>query len=189
MNPKGVSRCWHTAKAIFSRLGGRLDLMDRTFWSLYISSSPFYKRQLFDGMHIVMSVNDPDDFNRAVLGTRVQNSWRTLCERYKDNLTEFQFLRLQPTAPSGRKVEKHLSVLKMAVFEGLECCVLAFMKLTFLWQLKDNLVASAVGIHEVNLRFRLWMIVRVVSVRAKLPANNPCVTNLFGQYRRLGKQR
>jgi hypothetical protein len=45
--------------------------MDRTLWSLYISSSPFYKHRLFDGMHIVISLNDPDDFNRAVLGARV----------------------------------------------------------------------------------------------------------------------
>lgn len=43
-----------------------------SFWSLYISSSPFYKHRLFDGMHIGMSVNDPDDFNRVALGARVQ---------------------------------------------------------------------------------------------------------------------
>jgi len=76
---------------IFSKLGGRIDLMGRTFCSLYSSSSPFYKRHLSDGMHVVMSVNDSDDFNRAVLGTRVQNSWSRLCGRYKDIFTEFQF--------------------------------------------------------------------------------------------------
>jgi hypothetical protein len=88
-------------------------------------------------------------------------------------------VRLQPTAPSGRKVAKLSSVLKMAVCEGLECCVLAITKRTFLWQCKDNLIASAVGIHEVNHRFWLWMIFRVVTARAKLPANNPCVTNVL----------
>jgi len=67
----------------------------------------------------------------------------------------------------------------MAVCERLECCVLAFMKRNFLWQCKDNLIASAVGIHGVNHRFWLWMIVRVVTVRAKLPASNPCVTNVL----------
>jgi len=182
VNPKGVSRCCNTAMAIFSILAGRIVLMDRNFWSLYISSSPFYKRHLFDGLHIVMSVNDPDDFNRAVLGTRVENRRAEVgcvADKRIHSRSYNSAVRLQLTAPSGRKVEELLSVLKMAVCEWLECCVLAFMKRNFLWQCKDNLIASAVGIHEVNHRLWFWMFVRVVTVRAKLPASNPCVSNVL----------
>ena len=41
-------------------------------------------------------------------------------------------VRLQPTAPSGRNVEKLLAVLKMAVREGLECCCVGFHEANFL---------------------------------------------------------
>jgi hypothetical protein len=180
VNPKGVSRCWITAMAIFSVLAGRIDLMDRTFWSLYISSSPFYKRHLFDGMHTVMSVNDPDDFNRAVLGTSVQNSWSRLFWKIRGYIHGVSIRQLDCSLCTlWLQGWELLSVLKMAVCEGQECCVLASMKRIFLWQCKGSLIASAVEIHEVKHRFWLWMIVRVVAIRAKLSASNPCVTNVL----------
>jgi len=67
-----------------------------------------------------MSVNDPDDFNLAVLGTRLQNRTAEVGCVADIRIYSRRFnsaVRLQPTAPSGRKVEKLLSVFKMAVCE------------------------------------------------------------------------
>ena len=83
----------------------------------------------------MMSVNDPDDFNRVVLGTRVQNRTAEIGYVADIRIHSWSYnsaVRLQLTAPSGRNFEKLLSVLKMAACERLECCVLAFMKRNFL---------------------------------------------------------
>jgi len=57
----------------------------------------------------VMSVNDPDDFNRVVLGTRVQNRTAEVgcvADIRIHSQSYNSAVRLQLTAPSGRRVEK-----------------------------------------------------------------------------------